>query len=172
MPPAKRILNDEIRAAILALMPRYADRRALTLPALHMVNERLGHVPPEAVSEIAELLELAPAQIQDTLSFYEFFPQDRPVGKYRVWMCRSISCAVRESEQVFAYLAERLGIAAGQTTADGLVTLENAECLGGCDFAPVMLVNDTLWKNMTRERVEEFLTMVRSGNGTSGLSKS
>ena len=63
----------------------------MTLPALHVVNERLGYVPPQAVVEIAELLELAPAQVQDTLSFYGFFKQDKPQGRYRVWVCRSIS---------------------------------------------------------------------------------
>ncbi len=72
--------------------PRYPDRQAVTLPALHVVHQRLRHVPIQAVVEIAELLGLAPAQVQDTLTFYGFFKQDKPHGQTRAWVCRSISC--------------------------------------------------------------------------------
>ena len=132
------------------------------LPALHVVNERLGYVPLEAVVEIAQMLGLAPAQVQDTLSFYHFFPQDKPSGKFKVWMCRSISCSCREGEALMDYLAEKLGIQPGETTGDGRVTLLPAECLGACDFAPAMLVNDTLYKTMTREKIDAFVEMVQS----------
>jgi NADH-quinone oxidoreductase subunit E len=155
--PIPLLLSDELRAAIRAYFPRYPTRQAVVLPALHLVNERLGYVPPQAVAEIAAMLELAPSQVQDTLSFYGFFKQDRPQGRTRIWVCRSISCAAREGEQMLDYLAERLGIRPGETTADGSVTLEFAECLGACDFAPAMLVNDTLYKNLTREKIDEFV---------------
>ena len=79
------------------------------LPALHVVNERLGYVPLEAVIEIAGMLGLSPAQVQDTLSFYQFFPQDKPCGTYKVWMCRSISCSCCEGEMLMDYLAQKLG---------------------------------------------------------------
>ncbi len=87
--PTRPFLSREIRTAIEAYYPRYPSRRAVVLPALHVVNERLGYVPLEAVIEIAQMLGLAPAQVQDTLSFYHFFPQDKPCGKFKVWMCRS-----------------------------------------------------------------------------------
>ncbi len=93
MATADRILTDEMVAAIKAYFPRYPTRQAVTLPALHIVNERLRYVPLQAVVEIAELLELAPAEVQDTLSFYGFFKQDKPHGAARAWVCRSISCA-------------------------------------------------------------------------------
>ncbi len=160
-------LSPEIRAAIEAYYPRYPSRRAVVLPALHVVNERLGYVPLEAVIEIAHMLGLAPAQVQDTLSFYHFFPQDKPCGTYKVWMCRSISCSCCEGEALMDYLAQKLGIRApacgsGETTSDGRVTLLPAECLGACDFAPAMLVNDTLYKAMTREKIDAFVEMVKS----------
>jgi NADH-quinone oxidoreductase subunit E len=151
------LLTDEIRTAIQAFFPRYPTKQAVTLPALHVVNEHLGYVPPEAVEEIAELLELAPAQVQDTLSFYGFFKQDKPQGKTRIWVCRSISCAACESEAMLGYLCEKLGIEPGETTADGRITLEFAECLGACDYAPAILVGDTLYKNMTKEKIEELI---------------
>jgi NADH-quinone oxidoreductase subunit E len=162
MPTHEPILNDETRAAITACFPRYPTRQSVVLPALHAVNERLGCVPPQAVVEIAELLGLTPAQVQDTLSFYEFFPQDRPSGRFRVWACRSISCSAREGESLLEYLAGRLGIRPGETTPDGQVTLLAAECLGACDFAPTMLVNETLYKNMTREKIDAFVETMKS----------
>ena len=157
MSTAQRILTDEIRRAIREYFPRYPTRQAVTLPALHVVNEHLGYVPEQSVVEIAELLELAPAQVQDTLSFYGFFKQDKPQGRVRVWVCRSISCAARGGEELLEYLCEKLGIRPGDTTPDGRVTLEFAECLGACDYAPAMLANDTLYKDLTKEKIDEFV---------------
>ena len=157
MPTRVHILTDEIRSTIRAYFPRYPTKQAVTLPALHVENECLGYVPPEAVEEIAELLELAPAQVQDTLSFYGFFKQDKPQGKLRIWVCRSISCAACESEELIVYLCHKLGIEPGETTADGRITLEFAECLGACDHAPAILVGDTLYKKMTKTKIDDLL---------------
>ncbi|MCA9249110.1 MAG: NAD(P)H-dependent oxidoreductase subunit E, partial [Planctomycetales bacterium] len=96
---SERILTDEMVEAIKKYFPRYPTKQAVTLPALHLVSERLRHVPLQAVAEIAELLELAPAQVQDTLSFYGFFKQDAPHGRTRAWVCRSVSCALRGGEE-------------------------------------------------------------------------
>jgi NADH-quinone oxidoreductase subunit E len=158
---AQRLLDDETCKAIRAYFPRYPNRRAVLLPALHVVNERLGHVPPEAVVEIAQLLELAPAEVQDTLSFYGFFKQDAAVGRYRIWVCRSISCAACGGENLLEHLSARLGLKPGQSSPDGRFTLEFAECLGACEQAPAMLVNQTLHGNLTREKIDEWLQSVR-----------
>jgi NADH-quinone oxidoreductase subunit E len=162
---AERILTDEMVAAIKAYFPRYPTRQAVTLPALHIVNERLRYVPLKAVEEIAELLELAPAEVQDTLSFYGLFKQDKPHGKTRAWVCRSISCALRGGEEVLQHLCHKAGIRPGETTPDGALTLEFAECLGACDFAPCMLANQTLYKDLTAEKANVFLEQCRGGNG-------
>jgi NADH-quinone oxidoreductase subunit E len=163
--PAERILTDEMVAAIKAYFPRYPTRQAVTLPALHIVNERLRYVPLKAVEEIAELLDLAPAEVQDTLSFYGLFKQDKPHGKTRAWVCRSISCALRGGEEVLEHLCHKAGIRPGETTPDGALTLEFAECLGACEFAPCMLANQTLYKDLTAERANVFLEQCRGGNG-------
>jgi NADH-quinone oxidoreductase subunit E len=165
MTTAQRILTDEMIAAIQAHFPRYPTRQAVTLPALHIVNERLRHVPLRAVEEIAELLGLAPAEVQDTLSFYGLFKQDRPHGRTRAWVCRSISCALRGGEEMLDHLCQQAGIHPGETTADGALTLEYAECLGACEFAPCMLANQTLHKNLTPETADSFLNECRSTNG-------
>jgi NADH-quinone oxidoreductase subunit E len=158
----KRILTDEMVAKIEALAPRYPNRRALTLPALHVVYSELRHVPLEAVVEIAEVLGLAPAEVQDTLSFYQFFPQEKPCGRVRAFVCRSVSCALRGGDQLLEHLCHANGIQSGHTTADGSLTIEAAECLGACDFAPCILANDDLLKNMTPEAAEAELKKPRA----------
>ena len=163
-----KFLTDEMVAAIKAYFPRYPTRQAVTLPALHIVNEHLRHVPLGAVVEIAQLLELAPAEVQDTLTFYGFFKQDAPHGETRAWVCRSISCALRGGEEVLERMCDAAGIQPGQTTPDGKLTLEYAECLGACEFAPCMLADETLHKNLTNEAVDAFLNEVRSPRATNG----
>jgi NADH-quinone oxidoreductase subunit E len=135
------------------------------LPALHIVNERLRFVPLKAVEEIAELLELAPAEVQDTLSFYGLFKQDKPHGKTRAWVCRSVSCAIRGGEEILEHLCRKAGVRPGETTPDGALTLEFAECLGACEFAPCMLANQTLYKDLTEQTADAFLQECRGGNG-------
>jgi len=154
---AERVLTDEMKAQIRAFFPRYPTRQAVTLPALHVVNEHLRWVPLKAVEEIAEMLELAPADVQDTLSFYGLFKQDKPHGRTRAWVCRSISCALRGGEEVLEHLCHKAGIRPGETTADGSLTLEFGECLGACEFAPCMLANQRLHKDLTPESADAFL---------------
>ena len=157
MPDINRILDTNMESAIKALFSRYPTKQAVTLPALHIVNERLGYVPPQAVVEIAELLGLSPAQVQDTLSFYGFFRQDKPMGTTRIWFCSSLSCAACGGEELLNYISQKLGIKPGETTPDGRITLDFSECLGECDHAPAVMINDVLHENMTKEKIDELL---------------
>lgn len=150
-------LSPEILASIQGYFPHYPNLRAVVLPALHLIQQALGFVPKGAVMELAQVLGISAAEIEDTLSFYQFFKQDRPLGKYRIWVCRSLSCALCGSENLLDYLRERLNIEPGATTADGRFTLEAAECLGACDFAPAVLINQTLYPKMTREKLDAVL---------------
>ncbi len=153
----ERILTDAMVEAIKAYFPRYPSKQAVTLPALHIVNEELRHVPLQAVVEVAQLLELSPAQVQDTLTFYGFFKQDEPHGETRAWVCRSISCALLGGEELLEHMCEKAGIKPGETTADGKLTLEFGECLGACEYAPCMLAGKTLHKCVTKEDAGKFL---------------
>ncbi len=158
------ILTPEMRAEIEAFFPKYPTKQAVTLPALHVVNEHLRCVPMAAIPEIAAMLELAPAQIHDTMSFYGFFKQS-PCGQVRAWVCRSISCALRGGEEVLAALSDKLGVHPGETTADGKITLEFGECLGLCDFAPSMLAGTKVYKNMSVEQVDEVAALLKAQAG-------
>ncbi len=157
------VLDEQMREEIRGYFPRYPSKQAVVLPALHIVQDRLKCVPDAAVVEIAEMLELAPAEVHDALSFYGFFRSaEDPLGELRCWVCRSVSCAFRGGEDILEYLCESLGIRPGQTTSDGRLTLEFAECLGGCDFAPCLLVDGQLHKNLSEEKVDELVTTWRA----------
>jgi NADH-quinone oxidoreductase subunit E len=146
------VLSEELRERIRAQFPNYPDKRAVTLPALHIVHDAQRAVSPQAIVEIAELLELHPAEVSDTMTFYNFFREpERPLGKKRVWVCRSISCMLRGGEELLEGLCKRLDLNVGDTKSDGSVTLEFGECLGACEGAPCMLVNDECYTNLTED---------------------
>ena len=95
------VLSEELREKIRAEFPKYPNKRAVTLPALHLVHDTLRAVSREAIVEIAELLELHPAEVHDTMTFYNFFKDEtNPLGRHRVWFCRSISCMLRGGEEL------------------------------------------------------------------------
>ena len=150
-------LSDESREKIIAYCENYPSKQAVTLPALHIVQHERRCVSAKAMEEIAEILELAPSQIHDTASFYGFFrDENRPLGKKRVWVCRSLPCMLRGGEKLLAELCDRWNIKPGETTPDGEVTLEIAECLGACDGAPCILVEDNLAERVTADDVEKL----------------
>ena len=97
------VLSESIKQRIREHFDRYPSKQAVTLPALHMVQQELRCVPAGAIEEIAELLELSPAQVYDTMSFYGFFrDEDKPLGKRRVWICRSLPCMLRGGDELLA----------------------------------------------------------------------
>jgi len=112
------LLTEAMREKIRAHFPRYPDKRAVCLPALHIVHDVYRCVPFQAMAEIADLLEITPAEVHDTMSFYGFFPQ-APLGDVRVWMCRSISCMLRGGDELLEHACQKLAIEPGQTTIPG-----------------------------------------------------
>ncbi len=158
-----RILPESLRQAILALLPRYPEKRAVTLPALHLVHEHFRCVPRQAMVEIAALLEITPAEVHDTMSFYGFFPQ-APIGDVRVWICRSISCMIRGGDGLLEHACQKLGIEPGGTTKDGKITVELAECLGICDYAPAALADDgRIFGPLEPATVDQMLDLLQKG---------
>jgi NADH-quinone oxidoreductase subunit E len=151
-------LTDAMREKIQSYLPRYPNRQAVTLPALHLVQDELRHVPLKAIEEIAEILDLHPSQVHDTMSFYGFFRSEKdPLGKSRVWVCRSLPCMLKGGEELLADLCHKLNVKPGETTADGKITLEFAECLGACEGAPCILVNDECHLDITMEKAGTIL---------------
>jgi NADH-quinone oxidoreductase subunit E len=136
--------------------PRYPTRRAALLPALHHLQHEYGWIPPQAMDEIAAFLELHPAEVIDTATFYEEYWL-KPKGKYLIQVCRSLSCEICHSCDLTDALRDKLKIDLGETTADGRFTLVELECLGACGTAPVALVNDVLHEELTPQRLLEII---------------
>src|ERR1700682_5925416 len=145
------VLTEGLTQTIPAFMPGYSSKEAAPLPALHLVQYSLRCVPLEAIREIADLLDLSPAEVRDTMSFYGFFrDKEKPLGKTRLWVCRGLACALREGEEVLADVCKKLNVHPGETSADGKITVEFAECIGVCEGAPAVLIDDTGRGNVTR----------------------
>jgi NADH-quinone oxidoreductase E subunit len=136
--------------------PRYPTKRAVLLPALHMIQHEYNWIPMPAIQEIAEFLEVAPAEALDTASFYEEYWL-KPKGKYLLQVCRSLSCEICGSRKLTDCIRAKLGIEPGETTADGKFTLVELECLGSCGTAPAMLCNDVLHEDLTVEQLDKLI---------------
>jgi NADH-quinone oxidoreductase subunit E len=156
------VLSEDLRQRILAYLPRYPRKQAATLPALHLVHDEKRCVPVDAIGEIADLLDLSPAEVNDTMTFYGFFRgETNPLGKTRLWVCRSLPCMLRGGEELLANLCDKLEVQPGGTTADGKISLEFAECIGACEGAPCVLVNDQHRMNVTPEKVDGLIAELR-----------
>jgi NADH-quinone oxidoreductase subunit E len=152
------VLTEDLKNRIKAYIPRYPSKQAVTLPALHIVHDELRCVPTEAVREIANLLDLAPAEVYDAMSFYQFFRgEDDKLGKTRLWVCRTLACALRGADDLLEHCSKKLGVPVGGTTADGKITLEFAECIGACEGAPAVLVNDVHVMNVTPDKMDGLI---------------
>ncbi|GAB4324183.1 MAG: NADH-quinone oxidoreductase subunit NuoE [Candidatus Sumerlaeia bacterium] len=138
------------------ILSRYPDKRSAIMPLLWIAQNEERHISPQAIQEIADILNLHPTEVKETASFYDMYTFE-PVGRYVIMICRNISCALCGSDQILDYVAGKLGIAPGQTTPDGKFTLKAVECLGCCADAPMMLVNDTMYNFLTRQKIDQIL---------------
>jgi NADH-quinone oxidoreductase subunit E len=151
-------LSDDLKARIRAYLPKYPLKQAATLPALHLVHDEMRTVSNEAIVEIAELLDLHPAEVLDTMTFYEFFKgEGQRLGKTRLWVCRGLACMLRGAYELIEHCEKKLGVRCGETTADGTITLEFAECIGACDGAPACLRNDVHVMSVTPEKADGLI---------------
>src|ERR1700723_4293132 len=122
------VLSEDLKQKIREYLPRYPSKQAVTLPALHMVQDEMRCVPLEAIREIADLLDLSPAEVHDAMSFYGFFRDEKhKLGKTRLWVCRSLACMLRGGEELLQDLCQKLHVQPGGTTADGKITVEFVE---------------------------------------------
>ncbi len=152
------MLTEEMRKHLQEkYFPRYPTKRAVVLPALHYIQHTYNYIPPQTIGELAEFLQVSPAEVLDTASFYEEYWL-KPKGKYLISVCRSLSCEICGSKELTAHLKKKLNIDTFQTTADGKFTLVEVECLGSCGTAPVAVINDVLHENLTIEQLDQKLS--------------
>ena len=148
--------TDEMKRELDAVVARYPRRQAATLPCLHAMQEKVGWLPPQALEEIAEYLELEASEVMDTASFYEEFWL-KPKGKYVIWLCQSISCEIMGEPSLTQKVSDFLGIQPGETTPDGKFTLMKVECLGYCGDAPCGLINEDIQQKINADNFLDVL---------------
>ncbi len=154
------LLSDETKAAIQAAIARYPEKRSASIAALRAAQYQLGWLPPEAVAEVGEEMDLDPNGLYQLVTFYDMF-YDHPVGSYVLGVCNNLSCYLRGADSLFEYLQKKLEIGPDETTKDGMFTLRTVECMAACGNAPVMMANEEYFENLTHERVDEILAELR-----------
>jgi len=140
------VFTPERRATLDELLTKYPpdQKRSAVLAALYLVQEQQGYLTANGMRHIAPILDLTPAEVEDVATYYVMFFKE-PVGQYVLQVCRTLSCALRGAERVTEALSEKLGIEVGQTDKSGTFTLLEFECLGACDRAPIVMVNNEHW---------------------------
>jgi len=161
------VFTEEMLKEAENIIAQYPQRKAAIMPLLWLVQEKLGYIPKEAINEVAELTGTTPVHVEAIVKFYEMF-HEHPVGKYQLMLCTNVSCLLRGADKTLQKLKEVLGIEVGETTPDGLFTLEEVECLAACDKAPVLLVNAVeLFENVTPDKVEQIIAELRKRDSDS-----
>jgi NADH-quinone oxidoreductase E subunit len=158
------------RARFDEIVTRYPPdrRRSAVLPALYLAQYQQGYITANAIRYVAGLLEITPADVEDVVSFYTMF-YTKPVGTFVLQVCRTLSCALNGAERVTEALQETLGIRSGETDATKTFTLMEVECLGACDRAPVVMVNDAWHECLKPEEASRLVDDLRA-RGEAALS--
>lgn len=149
-------LDEPMKAELESVVQRYPTRQAASLPVLHAIQDKHGHIPFQALEEAAAFLDTPAPIMLDTATFYdEFFLE--PKGRYVIWVCQSLSCELLGSNALVDRVRDKLNIEVGETTGDGKFTLRHVECLGACGGAPCALFGEKLHENLTPDNVDQII---------------
>jgi NADH-quinone oxidoreductase subunit E len=161
------MISDATKARFAKEVSKYpADQKqSAVMACLAIVQQELGFVSPESEKAVADYLGMAPMAVHEVTSFYNMYNQ-RPVGKFKLNVCTNLPCQLRDGQKALHYLEKILGISMGETTPDGLFTLQQSECLGACADSPVMLVNDrSMCSFMSNDKLDQLVDGIRSAEG-------
>ena len=158
------VFNQEKLNKVNEILARYPDGRqkSAILPVLHIAQEENnGWLSVEAMDYVAELLNLKPIEVYEVATFYSMYNL-KPVGKYMFEVCQTGPCMLNGSDDIIAYIEEKLGIKPGETTSDGMFTLKTVECLGACGYAPMMQFGKFYREHLTKEKVDQLIEECRA----------
>lgn len=157
-------LSEKARKIILDLQSQYPEKRSALIPALHLAQSEVGYLPRETQDEIAVLFDLAPNEVHSVVTFYDMF-HEHPTGKHHIHVCKNISCMLRGCDPLIATLCDRLKIDSKGNSADGQFTLIPSECLGACDLAPMMIVNEKVVGPIKIQDLDQILDEAKKTKG-------
>ncbi len=155
------VVSQQLDEFFTAKMREYPTRRSFLVPMLLYTQDELGFLSDEAIRYVADKVGLTELEVRNVISYYSML-HTKPIGKYNVQVCRNICCMLRGADEVIAHAKQKLGIGEKQTTADGLFSFEQVECIGACSWAPAMQVNYDFYENLTPEKVDEILDRLKS----------
>jgi NADH-quinone oxidoreductase subunit E len=155
-------LNDANVALAREVIARYPRKKSALIPLVHLSQEQNGYVTQDAMRHIAELLDVTPAEVYGTASFYEMF-RFEPTGKYLINICGTMSCALMGGHDLMHHAEQTLAVRAGSTTLDGLITLQHAECQAACTEAPTLQINYRHRYRVTPDDFDQLVADLRSG---------
>ena len=157
-------LSSHVLEEIKELPAKYPQPRSAVMPALDLAHEELGHLTPEAMSEVAEALELDPGYVEGVATFYSLFHL-APIGKHRFYVCTNLSCALRGADEIVDRVKKEIGVGSSdQVSSDGLFSYEEVECLGACEYAPMMRLDHRYYYDLTTEKVDALVAERRSSS--------
>lgn len=139
---------------------KYPDRRSAVMPILYIAQQEYGHITENAMHEVAELVGVDVTHVKGVVGFYTMY-YDKEKGKYLLYVCTDLPCALRGAEKFSDHVCKHLGVKPGGTTEDGLFTVENVMCIGACDRAPVMQVNFQFHENLDEQSAEKLIESLR-----------
>ena len=154
--PAPAVFSDEIEAEIDRHLAKYPVKRSAILPLMFIVQRERGYLDAPGVQYLAHRLNLRVTDIWEVATFYSMI-QTRPVGKYHIQVCKTLSCKLLGADKITQYCTEKLGIKVGETTVDERFSLSEVECLGSCGTAPMFQINFDYHENLTTEKVDQIL---------------
>jgi len=155
-------LSAELEKKLEEILSRYPNKMAACIPTLHLCQEANENwVNEDVIQFVAQRLGPSSAHVQGVATFYHLFNREKP-GRHQVWVCRTLSCALRGSEGILKHCEQKLGVHAGGTTKDGKITLRTAECLASCGSGPMMQVDKDYYEDLTKEKVDEILSRLRA----------
>ena len=152
--------SDEFETRFAEMVPHYPTKRSALVPTLLYAQDEVGFLSDEVIAELAERLDLPVLEVHNVISYYSMLTT-KPRGKFNVQVCTNISCLVRGAEDILHHCAKKLGVGHKGTTADGLFTLEEVECIGACSWAPAAQVNYDFHENLTTEKMDKVLDEYR-----------
>jgi NADH-quinone oxidoreductase subunit E len=155
-------LTPERERELADILTRYPTKMAACIPLLHLCQEQNGYIDDDVIAWVSTRLDLPPSHVKGVVTFYTLFNQHK-VGKHQLWVCRTLPCALRGAGELLAHCEKRLGIKAGETTADGKITLRTAECLASCGTAPMMQVDKDYHENLSVADVDTLLDRLQRG---------
>lgn len=158
------MLHENIRNSILELQKKYPEKRSALIPALHLAQTQEGYLPREIQDEVAELFDIELNEVNSIVTFYDMFFEE-PAGKHIIHVCKNVSCMLRGGDGLLARLCHKLRIAPGGTTEDEEFTVIASECLGACDRAPMMIVDDKTVGPVQEEDLDNILAAAKKGPG-------